>query len=77
MKITVDKECCDFNCDNKDCDGAYGTKEIDIEIPTADLIAELERRADCVNCKYVRERDICDCIFMYRVNQFTPVKGEI
>jgi transcriptional regulator NrdR family protein len=47
---------------------------MDVEIPTADLIAELEKRRPCDKCN--SEEPCLRCVWYSRHDNFKPSKGE-
>jgi hypothetical protein len=53
-------------------------KTIDVEIPTADLIAELERRRPCEKCFYKLSTVNCICqkCIYNKADNFKPKTGE-
>ena len=59
------------------CGPFVGTCSTDIEIPTADLIAELEKRRPCERCEFKSGSMGRGCVCFWNIkDNFKPSKGE-
>jgi len=82
MKAKAYPSCKEFPCESISCDGANILREIEVEIPTADLIAELERRRPCKKCVTQSDMRCVSCVWsaVYSMNKkdnFTPKSEEV